>query len=56
MFNFCAKPVLIATCFPPIWKTETTSWKFDWKFDVKLWTQFTKAEKLRLVPVLVDRG
>ena len=28
----------------PVWNTENTSYE-DWNFDVKLWTQFTKAEK-----------
>ena len=31
---------------PPVWKTEITSYE-DWKFDVTLWTNFTKAEKAR---------
>ena len=31
---------------PPVWKVDTTSYE-DWKFDVTLWTQFTKTEKRR---------
>lgn len=31
---------------PPVWHTDTTTYE-DWKFDVRLWTQFTKAEKRR---------
>ena len=31
---------------PPVWKVETTSYE-DWKFDVDLWTKFTKTEKKR---------
>ena len=31
---------------PPVWKIDTTSYE-DWKFDVDLWTQFTKTEKAR---------
>ena len=29
---------------PPVWKIETTSYE-DWKFDVDLWTKFTKTDK-----------
>ncbi|PIK35988.1 hypothetical protein BSL78_27179 [Apostichopus japonicus] len=31
---------------PPVWDTKSTLYE-DWKFDVTLWAQFTKAEKKR---------
>ncbi|PIK34739.1 hypothetical protein BSL78_28435 [Apostichopus japonicus] len=34
------------TMAPPVWDTKSTSYE-DWKFDVTLWAQFTKAEKKR---------